>query len=130
MTQDMCCFVHIAPPLARIQAGLVVPSGPPSAVPSASTSTPASTAPGPADLAQLIYDLKSSNPSARVSVKLVSENGVGVVASGVVKGEGRRGCVGGWVGKAVKLWRHGQPPSEEACRQQNAPVSNMPQRAP
>ena len=38
------------------------------------------------DLAQLIYDLKSSNPSARVSVKLVSENGVGVVASGVVKG--------------------------------------------
>eukprot|EP01025_Chloroclados_australasicus_P031120 TRINITY_DN3140_c1_g1_i4.p1 TRINITY_DN3140_c1_g1~~TRINITY_DN3140_c1_g1_i4.p1 ORF type:complete len:2248 (+),score=229.22 TRINITY_DN3140_c1_g1_i4:145-6744(+) len=38
------------------------------------------------DLAQLIFDLKSSNPSARVSVKLVSENGVGVVASGVVKG--------------------------------------------
>lgn len=38
------------------------------------------------DLAQLIYDLKSSNPSARVSVKLVSENGVGVVAAGVVKG--------------------------------------------
>ncbi|KXZ50144.1 hypothetical protein GPECTOR_17g780 [Gonium pectorale] len=38
------------------------------------------------DLAQLIYDLKSSNPAARVSVKLVSENGVGVVASGVVKG--------------------------------------------
>ena len=42
------------------------------------------------DLAQLIYDLKSSNPAARVSVKLVSENGVGVVASGVVKGEGAR----------------------------------------
>jgi glutamate synthase (NADPH/NADH) len=38
------------------------------------------------DLAQLIYDLKSANPAARVSVKLVSENGVGVVASGVVKG--------------------------------------------
>ena len=38
------------------------------------------------DLAQLIYDLKSSNPDADVSVKLVSENGVGVVASGVVKG--------------------------------------------
>ena len=38
------------------------------------------------DLAQLIYDLKCSNPHARVSVKLVSENGVGVVASGVVKG--------------------------------------------
>jgi glutamate synthase (NADPH/NADH) len=38
------------------------------------------------DLAQLIYDLKCSNPASRVSVKLVSENGVGVVASGVVKG--------------------------------------------
>ncbi|EIE24001.1 glutamate synthase, NADH-dependent [Coccomyxa subellipsoidea C-169] len=38
------------------------------------------------DLAQLIYDLKSANPGSRVSVKLVSENGVGVVASGVVKG--------------------------------------------
>lgn len=38
------------------------------------------------DLAQLIYDLKASNPKARVSVKLVSENGVGVVAAGVVKG--------------------------------------------
>eukprot|EP00898_Chlorokybus_atmophyticus_P003594 jgi/Chlat1/4235/Chrsp27S04246 len=38
------------------------------------------------DLAQLIYDLKNANPGARVSVKLVSENGVGVVAAGVVKG--------------------------------------------
>ncbi|KAF8726647.1 hypothetical protein HU200_019107 [Digitaria exilis] len=38
------------------------------------------------DLAQLIYDLKNSNPGARISVKLVSEAGVGVVASGVVKG--------------------------------------------
>ncbi|KAF5451051.1 hypothetical protein F2P56_031350 [Juglans regia] len=38
------------------------------------------------DLAQLIHDLKNSNPTARISVKLVSEAGVGVVASGVVKG--------------------------------------------
>lgn len=37
------------------------------------------------DLAQLIYDLKCANPRARVSVKLVSEVGVGVVASGVAK---------------------------------------------
>ncbi|KAL7752751.1 glutamate synthase [NADH] [Sorochytrium milnesiophthora] len=37
------------------------------------------------DLKQLIYDLKASNPRARVSVKLVSEVGVGVVASGVAK---------------------------------------------
>jgi glutamate synthase (NADPH/NADH) len=35
------------------------------------------------DLKQLIYDLKSSNPRARVSVKLVSKVGVGIVASGV-----------------------------------------------
>ncbi|KAH9677178.1 NADH-dependent glutamate synthase 1 [Citrus sinensis] len=38
------------------------------------------------DLAQLIYDLKNANPGARISVKLVSEAGVGVIASGVVKG--------------------------------------------
>jgi glutamate synthase (NADPH/NADH) large chain len=37
------------------------------------------------DLAQLIHDLKNANPSARVSVKLVSEVGVGTVAAGVVK---------------------------------------------
>jgi glutamate synthase (NADPH/NADH) len=37
------------------------------------------------DLKQLIYDLKCSNPQARVSVKLVSEVGVGIVASGVAK---------------------------------------------
>ncbi|QDT19150.1 glutamate synthase large subunit [Gimesia chilikensis] len=38
------------------------------------------------DLSQLIYDLKNSNPSARISVKLVSEVGVGTIASGVAKG--------------------------------------------
>ncbi|QDU41896.1 Ferredoxin-dependent glutamate synthase 1 [Symmachiella dynata] len=38
------------------------------------------------DLAQLIFDLKNSNPSARVSVKLVSEVGVGTIAAGVAKG--------------------------------------------
>ena len=37
------------------------------------------------DLAQLIYDLKRANPAARVSVKLVSEVGVGTVAAGVAK---------------------------------------------
>ncbi|ODQ68214.1 glutamate synthase [Nadsonia fulvescens var. elongata DSM 6958] len=37
------------------------------------------------DLKQLIYDLKCSNPRSRVSVKLVSEVGVGVIASGVAK---------------------------------------------
>jgi len=34
---------------------------------------------------QLIYDLKGANPEARISVKLVSEVGVGVIASGVAK---------------------------------------------
>ena len=37
------------------------------------------------DLAQLIYDLKNSNKDARISVKLVSECGVGTVAAGVAK---------------------------------------------
>ncbi len=38
------------------------------------------------DLAQLIYDLKCSNPGVRVSVKLVAEVGVGTIAAGVAKG--------------------------------------------
>lgn len=37
------------------------------------------------DLAQLIYDLKIVNPRAKVSVKLVSEDGVGTIAAGVAK---------------------------------------------
>ena len=37
------------------------------------------------DLAELIYDLKNANKDARISVKLVSENGVGTIASGVAK---------------------------------------------
>ena len=37
------------------------------------------------DLAQLIFDLKNSNPRARISVKLVAESGVGTVAAGVSK---------------------------------------------
>src|SRR6202007_2767020 len=37
------------------------------------------------DLAQLIYDLKNVNPSARIAVKLVAEVGVGTVAAGVAK---------------------------------------------
>lgn len=37
------------------------------------------------DLAQLIFDLKNVNPDARISVKLVSESGVGTIAAGVAK---------------------------------------------
>ena len=43
------------------------------------------------DLSQLIYDLQSVNPEARISVKLVSEVGVGTVAAGVTKAGA--GCV-------------------------------------
>jgi glutamate synthase (NADPH/NADH) large chain len=38
------------------------------------------------DLAQLIFDLKNANQDARISVKLVSKAGVGIIASGVTKG--------------------------------------------
>lgn len=38
------------------------------------------------DLAELIHDLKNANPKARISVKLVSEVGVGTIAAGVAKG--------------------------------------------
>jgi len=37
------------------------------------------------DLSQLIFDLKNVNPNARISVKLVSESGVGTIAAGVTK---------------------------------------------
>ncbi|XP_060602982.1 uncharacterized protein LOC132756035 [Ruditapes philippinarum] len=47
------------------------------------------------DLAELIYDLKCANPDARISVKLVSEVGVGVVASGVAKGKAEHIVISG-----------------------------------
>lgn len=47
------------------------------------------------DLAELIYDLKSANPKARISVKLVAEVGVGVVASGVVKAKAEHVTISG-----------------------------------
>ena len=50
------------------------------------------------DLAQLIYDLKNVNPEALVSVKLVSEVGVGTVAAGVAKGRSDHVTVSGYEG--------------------------------
>jgi glutamate synthase (NADPH/NADH) large chain len=50
------------------------------------------------DLAQLIFDLKNANPSARISVKLVSEVGVGVVAAGVAKAHSEHIVIAGDVG--------------------------------
>ena len=50
------------------------------------------------DLAQLIYDLKCSNPGVKVSVKLVAEVGVGTVAAGVAKGNADEVLISGFDG--------------------------------
>jgi glutamate synthase (NADPH/NADH) large chain len=50
------------------------------------------------DLAQLIHDLKNTNPKARVSVKLVSEVGVGTVAAGVSKARADHVTISGFEG--------------------------------
>jgi len=50
------------------------------------------------DIAQLIYDLKNANRAARVSVKLVSEMGVGTVAAGVAKGHADMILISGYDG--------------------------------
>jgi glutamate synthase domain-containing protein 2/glutamate synthase domain-containing protein 3 len=50
------------------------------------------------DLAQLIYDLKNVNPAADVSVKLVSEVGVGTVAAGVAKARSDHVTIAGFEG--------------------------------
>ena len=50
------------------------------------------------DLAQLIFDLKNVNPKARISVKLVSEIGVGTVAAGVAKAKADHITISGFEG--------------------------------
>jgi len=50
------------------------------------------------DLAQLIHDLKNVNPQARISVKLVSELGVGTVAAGVSKAHAEHVTISGFEG--------------------------------
>ena len=52
------------------------------------------------DLKQLIYDLRCANPTASVSVKLVSEVGVGTVAAGVAKANADHVTISGGE------WRH------------------------
>jgi glutamate synthase (NADPH/NADH) large chain len=68
------------------------------------------------DLAQLIFDLKNSNPSARVSVKLVSEVGVGTIAAGVAKGHADNilisGCEGGTGASPLTSIKHAGLPWE------------------
>ncbi|RHY52960.1 hypothetical protein DYB34_004273 [Aphanomyces astaci] len=56
------------------------------------------------DLAQLIHDLKNSNPSAEISVKLVSEVGVGVVAAGVVKAKAEHITISGHDGMSSYIY--------------------------
>src|SRR5438270_4405346 len=50
------------------------------------------------DLAQLIHDLKSVNPAAQISVKLVSEVGVGTIAAGVAKAKADHITISGYDG--------------------------------
>ncbi|MDR0557217.1 MAG: glutamate synthase large subunit [Treponema sp.] len=50
------------------------------------------------DLAELIFDLKNANPHARISVKLVSESGVGTIAAGVAKAHADNILISGYDG--------------------------------
>jgi glutamate synthase (NADPH/NADH) large chain len=50
------------------------------------------------DIKQLIYDLRNVNPAAEISVKLVSELGVGTIAAGVAKAEADRVLISGYDG--------------------------------
>ena len=68
------------------------------------------------DLAQLIFDLKNVNPRARISVKLVSESGVGTIAAGVAKAKADMilisGCEGGTGASPASSIKHAGLPSE------------------
>ncbi|MFP4288905.1 MAG: glutamate synthase large subunit [Bacteroidales bacterium] len=68
------------------------------------------------DLAQLIFDLKSTNPSAKISVKLVAEYGVGTVAAGVAKAKADlitiSGIEGGTGASPVSSIKHAGLPIE------------------
>ncbi len=68
------------------------------------------------DLAQLIFDLKNVNPQARISVKLVSESGVGTIAAGVAKAKADMilisGCDGGTGASPASSIKHAGIPPE------------------
>ncbi len=68
------------------------------------------------DLAQLIFDLKNANPGARISVKLVSKAGVGIIASGVTKAHADHilisGADGGTGASPLSSIRHAGLPLE------------------
>lgn len=83
------------------------------------------------DLAQLIFDLKNVNPRAQISVKLVSESGVGTIAAGVAKAKADRivisGCEGGTGASPASSIRHAGLPSEIglAETQQTLVINNL-----
>lgn len=68
------------------------------------------------DLKQLIFDLKCTNPRAKISVKLVSESGVGTIAAGVAKAKADliviSGCEGGTGASPASSIKHAGLPLE------------------
>lgn len=68
------------------------------------------------DLAQLIFDLKNVNPKAAISVKLVSESGIGTIAAGVAKAKADSivvsGCEGGTGASPASSIKHAGLPLE------------------
>ena len=83
------------------------------------------------DLAQLIFDLKNVNPKAQISVKLVSESGVGTIAAGVAKAKADRivisGSEGGTGASPASSIRYAGLPSEIglAETQQTLVINNL-----
>jgi glutamate synthase (NADPH/NADH) large chain len=83
------------------------------------------------DLAQLIFDLKNVNPRARISVKLVSESGVGTIAAGVAKAKADMiiisGCEGGTGASPLSSIKHAGLPAEIglAETQQTLVINNL-----
>jgi glutamate synthase (NADPH/NADH) large chain len=81
------------------------------------------------DLAQLIFDLKNVNPTAEISVKLVSESGVGTIAAGVAKAKADRiiisGAEGGTGASPISSIRYaGLPPELGLSETQQILVRN------
>ena len=83
------------------------------------------------DLAQLIFDLKCTNPRARISVKLVSEKGVGTIAAGVAKAHADgitiSGCEGGTGASPASSIKHAGLPMELGISevQQTLVINNL-----
>jgi glutamate synthase (NADPH/NADH) large chain len=72
------------------------------------------------DLAQLIHDLKNSNPSARIHVKLVAEVGVGTVAAGVAKAKSDVVLISGHDGGTSTRARRGSSASPRRSRRSSS----------